>query len=70
MDPATRMFNMCLFFHAETDDAIKVSHDGDASISVWLPKSQIEYQMKSPSTVVVTAPERLIIEKGLELHVL
>jgi hypothetical protein len=61
---------MCLFFHTETGDAIKVSHDGDANIGVWLPKSQIEYQFKSPSTVVVTAPEWLIIEKGLELHVL
>ncbi len=70
MDPKTRMYNMCLFLHTEADDAIKVSHDGDANISVWLPKSQIEYHLKSPSSVVVTAPEWLIVYKRLGLHVI
>ena len=64
-----RIHDLRLFFHAETykeNGAIKVSRDGDEEKAVWLPKSQIEWQMRTPSTVLVTAPEWLVINKGLE----
>ena len=65
----TNLHDLRLFFHAETENAIRVSHDGDDTTAIWLPKSQVEYQMRTPSTVIVTAPEWLVIDKGLEAHV-
>jgi hypothetical protein len=73
MTQTERLYDMRLFLHAETqkeDGAILVSHDGDKENAVWLPKSQIEWQKNTPSTVLVTAPEWLVVEKGLDSHVI
>lgn len=70
-DYKRKMYDITLYFHHETQQgyadkgAIKVSHDGDDGAAVWLPKEAIEWQMKGPNTVHVTAPESLLIEKGL-----
>ena len=72
MTQSTRLYDLKLFFHAETkqdegnEGAILVSHDGDKEKAVWLPKSQVEWQKQSPVTVLVTAPEWLVIDKGLD----
>ena len=59
-------YDMRLLFHGETDDAIKVSLDGNSDKGVWLPNSQIDYYLLSPQTVHVNLPEGLVIEKGLD----
>ena len=72
MTQSTKLYDIRLFYHAETykeNGAILVSHDGDRENAVWLPKSQIEWEMRTPSTVLVTMPEWLVIEKGLERDV-
>jgi hypothetical protein len=48
---------------AETEKAILVSVDGENF--VWLPRSQIEIEYKSKDTVIVTAPEWLLLDKDL-----
>jgi len=67
MTQKDRLYDIRMIFHAETDQAILVSRDEKER--VWLPKSQIEYEMRTPTTVLVTMPEWLVIEKGLETHV-
>lgn len=64
----TRLYNIRLYFCGETADAIRVKHQPDDE-AVWLPKSQIEYEMRSPSVVYVTAPEWLVIDKKLDVGV-
>lgn len=56
---------MCL--HAETDAAIRVSDDGFDTHAKWLPKSQIEWEMKNvkTQTIVVTMPQWLAENKRL-----
>lgn len=50
---------------AETSAAVLV-HDGDKSKAVRLPKSQIEIEAAEVGDLyVVTAPEWLLIERGL-----
>lgn len=57
--------------HVETQShdpeagALRVSLDGDDKKAVWLPKCQIQFEKKTARTAVVTAPERLLYEKGL-----
>jgi len=51
--------------HDSESGAIRVSLDGDEKKAVWLPKSQIEFEKKTRRTGVVTAPERILYEKGL-----
>lgn len=62
-----------LYFHHETDNAILVgeSYMRDDRDHVWLPKSQIDYAFAGEldhgtRQVTVTAPEWLLINKGLE----
>jgi hypothetical protein len=56
--------------HAETKLAMLVSDDGVEKNAVWLPRSQIEIA-PAPGTgasrniVLITAPEWLLIDKGL-----
>lgn len=58
-----------LQLHAETGAALLVSDDGDKKSAVWLPKSQIEFEVRernsSAALVLVTMPEWLAIAKGL-----
>ena len=50
----------------ETDKAILVSVDGNATKAVWLPKSQVETEPTArPRIVNLTLPGRLATEKGL-----
>ncbi len=65
--------DVTLYFHTETDKAILVgeSYMRDDSGHVWLPKSQVDYAFTGKldhgtRMVVVTAPEWLLIDKGLE----
>lgn len=46
----------------ETDKAIRVS---DGTREAWLPKSQVEYNEVKPGIYEVTAPEWLLLDKGL-----
>ena len=49
--------------HHETDQAVLVDHAGGKP--VWLPKSQIEIENQRNGLALVTAPEWLLLEKGL-----
>ncbi|CAA2141361.1 hypothetical protein [Hyphomicrobium sp. ghe19] len=60
-----------LWLHHETypgdpeSGALKVSEDGADDQAVWLPKSQCQVESRRGQIVLVTAPERLLTEKGL-----
>lgn len=59
-----------VYFLHQTDSAILVNLDG-GNEGVWLPKSQIEwdgsdgYEPKRRAVITVTAPEWLLMDKGL-----
>jgi hypothetical protein len=52
-----------LEFLGETEKAIKVSEDGGKTIH-WLPKSQIEFEIKPDGSVECQLPRWLYEEKG------
>lgn len=54
-----------LHVHVKTINAVLVSETGDRDAAEWLPLSQIEIEMTSPSTATVTLPEWLATERGL-----
>lgn len=60
---------MCLHHETEPDmedeGAILVSLCGTREKAIWLPKSQAQYERKAGTTVTVTAPEWLLMKKGL-----
>ncbi len=52
--------------HHETDRAWLVSTDGERDTAIWVPKSQGELEVTTRTNVwILTAPEPLLIEKGL-----
>jgi hypothetical protein len=58
-----------LVYHYETPLALLISEDGDRDNGTWLPKSQIQYDetfTKDGDPVVITMPEWLAIDKGLD----
>lgn len=61
-----------VYKHFETDAAILVgeSYRRDDKGHVWLPKSQVEWEASrldhGTPMVIVTAPEWLLVEKGLD----
>lgn len=59
------LHDVTLFFHRETEKAIHVSQDGDEAKAFWLPKSQIEYDLKPNNIVEVTLPTWLASEKKI-----
>lgn len=60
------LLDLTMQLHAETPKALLVSDDGIQKNAVWLPLSQIEYEKKPNSgIVIVTLPEWLAIDKGL-----
>lgn len=62
----TRLTDITVQLHQETQRAILVSDDGDLEKAVWLPKSQVEFVEKAGSDVIeVTLPEWLATERGL-----
>jgi hypothetical protein len=63
-----------LYLHWETDAALLVSDTGIEEQAVWMPKSKIEFEKigasaagpnRSLASVKVTAPEWLLVKKGL-----
>lgn len=56
------IFEITVTLMAQTDKAIQID---DGTNTVWLPKSQIEYEKNSDGTYCVTAPEWLLKDKGL-----
>jgi hypothetical protein len=57
------LYDASFVFLAETDRAVKVTEDGGKT-EHWLPKSQIEYEIRG-SLVEVTMPVWLAKEKGI-----
>lgn len=55
--------DLSLIFLGETEKAIKVT-ENPKTAPVWLPKSQIEYELKSDGSVEVQIPQWLYREKG------
>lgn len=51
--------------HHETEKAWLVSTDGYRENAQWIPKSAAEMQQKVSRIYILTAPEPLLIEKGL-----
>lgn len=61
----TRLTDITVQIHVETERAILVSSDGDIENAVWLPLSQIEFATKPGNIAEVTLPEWLAIERRL-----
>lgn len=61
----TRLTDITVQLHQETERAILVSDDGSPDNAVWLPKSQVEFVTKPGGIAEVTLPEWLAIERGL-----
>jgi len=49
--------------HAETTKAFKIDVNDDGG--VWVPKSQVEVEIKTKNTIIVEMPEWMAYEKGL-----
>jgi hypothetical protein len=56
------LVDLDLSYSSSTEKAVRVKGPGDW---VWLPKSQIEFEMIDKGTVRVTLPSWLAREKGL-----
>lgn len=54
-----------VYVHITTKRAVLVSETGDRDAAEWLPLSQVEVDMKGPTSAVLTLPEPLAIERGL-----
>lgn len=62
--PPKQLYDASFEFLRETELAICVTDDGSKTTH-WLPKSQIEYEMRSNGVVEVTMPTWLAKEKGI-----
>ena len=64
---ANRLHDLTLTLRQEKPLSIAVTDPAKAGAApwIWLPKSQIEFEKKSATIVVVTLPEWLAKEKGL-----
>lgn len=62
--PRPKLFDASFMFIRETEKAICVTEDGGKT-EHWLPKSQIEYDLRADNSVEVTMPIWLASEKGL-----
>lgn len=66
----SNLVDLDLHMHVDRPFSIGVSLDGNSQTGlVWLPKSQIEYELKGVS-VTVTCTRSLAIEKGIESAVI
>lgn len=61
----SRLTEITVQLHQQTERAILVSDDGDVEKACWLPKSQIEFAEKAGGMIEVTLPEWLATERGL-----
>jgi hypothetical protein len=54
--------------HHETDKGLFVSpaEKPDRKTAVWLAKSQVEFEYKTPAVIIVTMPASIAQENGLE----
>lgn len=52
-------------YHHDTNEAIKVSLNGDDKNAIWLPKELIEITYDNGEVVVMSVPEWLAYDKGL-----
>lgn len=59
------LYDITVVVHHQTDDAVLVSDDGDRRNAVWLPLSAIEIEPRDRGMAEITAPERLLQDKGL-----
>lgn len=59
------LIDLDLFYCGQTPLAISVKKQDAVGPWIWLPKSQIEFDLKGPGQVRVTLPEWLAKEKGL-----
>jgi hypothetical protein len=62
--PKTQLYDASFEFVRETERAICVTEDGGKT-EIWLPKSQIEYDILRDGSVEVTMPVWLATEKKL-----
>lgn len=62
---ARQIVDLELILHHETAGAILVSLDGERAGAVWLPKSAIEYEHKTPRVILAQVPVTLATDKGL-----
>ena len=60
--PKSGLFDATFTLVGETEKAIRVTDDGETYH--WLPKSQIEYDLRPKGLVEVTMPMWLAKEKG------
>lgn len=61
----SKIADLTVKLHQETDRAILVSDDGDLEKAVWLPKSQVEFEKQRGDVITVACPEWLAKERGL-----
>lgn len=61
--PKRELFDVACRFLRSTDKAICVTED-DGKTEIWLPISQIEYELKQSGACEVTMPVWLAREKG------
>lgn len=68
----SNLHDLEVWVHVETEKAWMVSLDGVNKNAVWIPKSQAEFEYDGPPVFnlkrpsgTLTAPEPLLIEKGL-----
>lgn len=59
----SEIVDLSLEFLRDTEKAIQVTEDGGKTTQ-WLPKSQIEYDLKEDGSVEVQLPRWLYEEKG------
>lgn len=62
--PKKILIDVVCQFLFETDAAICIT-DEDPAKKIWLPKSQIEFEIDNRNLVTITLPEWLATEKGL-----
>ena len=61
----SRLTDIDVHVHHQTDKAILVSTDGDRKAAVWIPLATCEIEMGCGKQGVLTLEEDLAIEKGL-----
>lgn len=61
---AEKLCDLFLHLHAKTAKALLLSTDGDEARAKWIPRSQIEFEIKLRNGVDVTMPEWLAIKSG------
>jgi hypothetical protein len=59
------LYDLECVIHHETEKAWLVSTDGVRDNAVWLPKSACEVERHYAKLATLTAPEQLLIDKGL-----